>query len=118
MKTYLFVLRQPPHLSHRLPEALDQLLTTAAFDQAVTVLFLDDGVLQLKSQQNPAPLGSKDTAAMFNALALYGVETLIVESESLRERGLHPSDLILPVTLVERTAIAALFEQYAVLVPD
>lgn len=118
MKKYLFVMRQAPHLSNRLQEALDQLLTIAAFDQQVELLFIDDGVLQLKTHQNPGQLGARDTAAVFNALALYGVERLLLEAESLQERALSAGDLLLPVELVPRAAIAYLLSQYDVIVPD
>lgn len=118
MKNYLFILRHLPHLSSHLQEILDQLLTTAAFDQGVSVLFLDDGVLQLKVAQNPAALALKDTAAVFQALQIYDVEQLFVEEESLQERGLRAVDLILPVQLIRRAEINALMQRHDVLIPD
>lgn len=118
MKNYLFILRHLPHLSSHVQETLDQLLTTAAFDQSVSVLFLDDGVLQLKAGQNPAALALKDTAAVFQALQIYDVEQLFVEEESLQERGLRAADLILPVQLIRRPEINALLQRHDVLIPD
>ena len=118
MKKYLFVMRQAPHLSSRLQEALDQLLTTAAFDQQVEILFIDDGVFQLKIGQDSSVMAGKDTAACFNALSLYGVERLMVESQSLQERGLSQDDLILSVTVISRDSLALLFREYDILVPD
>lgn len=115
MKKYLFVMRHAPHLGSRLQETLDQMLTSAAFDQQVEVLFIDDGVLQIKQGQNP---GGKDTASIFNVLSVYGITRLMAESESLRERGLNESDLQLPVETIARRQIAGLLASYAVLVPD
>lgn len=118
MKKYLFVMRHLPHVGSHVQEALDQMLTTAAFDQAVSVLFLDDGVLQLKRGQKPLSLAGKDTAAMFNALSIYDINQLLVESESLASRGLRAEDLMLPVQLIPRQQVNAYISQHDVVIPD
>jgi tRNA 2-thiouridine synthesizing protein C len=118
MKKYLFVLRRVPHNGNHVQETLDMLLTTAAFDQAVSVLFVDDGVLQLKTQQNPAAMGLKDTAAIFGALEIYDVNALYAEIESLRARGLAVEDLILPVQAINRSEVNQLMRRHEVLIPD
>ena len=53
MKSYLFVLQKPAHSGAYAQEMLDIILTTAAFDQAVSILLLDDGVFQLKKGEHP-----------------------------------------------------------------
>ncbi|ANE55176.1 sulfurtransferase complex subunit TusC [Methylomonas sp. DH-1] len=118
MNSFLFVMRRPPHSGVRLAESLDALLTAAAFDQRVAVLWLDDGVLQLLAQQQPESLALKDTSAIFTALELYEVTELYLERESLQERGLVPEDLILPVRLIGRREINALIGGFATAVPD
>lgn len=92
------------------------ILLTAAFDQPTALLFIDDGVFQIKSAQQPAIHGLKDTAAIFKALELYEVRELFVESESLQERGISTDDLLLPTKLVQRSDIAALMQRYDVIV--
>lgn len=118
MKNYLFVMRHPPHISSHVQEALDQMLTTAAFDQSVTVLFLDDGVFQLKTGQNPQDMALKNTAAIFTALELYEIKDVFVETESLAERGLSMDDLILPVRAVPRAGVNELMRRHDLVVPD
>lgn len=108
MKRYLFVLRRPPYCGSRVQEMLDIVLTTAAFDQEVALLFVDDGVFQIKKQQQPLPYGMKDSAAIFAALAIYDIHHYYAEAESLQERGLKPGDLLLPVQELYRKEIAAL----------
>lgn len=114
MKKYLFVMSQSPHSGSEVQETLDIILTTAAFDQQVGLLFLDDGVFQLKDQQNPERLGLKDTASIFKALEIYEVHSLYIEVESLQYRGLKPGDLFLPVQEFYRKDINALMQQYDV----
>jgi tRNA 2-thiouridine synthesizing protein C len=112
MKSYLFVLRSAPHSGCVLQEMLDIVLTTAAFEQPVALLLLDNAVFALKNQQQPEKHGAKDTAAIFKALEIYDVNTIYVEGESLQERGLQQLDLILPVQTVNRSQVAELMKQY------
>ncbi|MBS4052489.1 sulfurtransferase complex subunit TusC [Methylomonas rivi] len=118
MKKYLFVMRRLPHLTSHVQEALDQMLTTAAFDQSVSVLLLDDGVFQLKAGQNPQNMALKNTAAIFTALALYEIKDVFAEAESLADRGLGTDDLILPVQSIPRAAVNELMRRHDVIVPD
>ena len=118
MKTYLFIMRHFPHYSSHVQETLDQLLTTAAFDQNVSLLFVDDGVCQLKAHQNPKNILLKNSAAIFQVLDVYAIHNLYVEAESLSAKGLNESDLILPVKLIRRAAVNDLMQQHAVLIPD
>ena len=118
MKKYLFVMRRLPNSGSHVQETLDMILTAAAFDQQVSVLFADDGVLQLKRLQNPSAMALKDTAAVFKALEIYDVNALYVEIESLQARGLEPADLILPVQGVHRSEISGLMRRHDIVLPD
>jgi len=115
-KSFLFILRRPPHGGIHAQEALDIILTTAAFDQTVRLLFIDDGVFQLQRDQRPETIDFKHIAPIFGALELYDIEELWVEEESLRERGIKVERLIMPVRLVARCDLAALMEVQDVVV--
>ena len=94
MKRYLFVLRKPPHSGAQVQEMLDIILTTAAFDQHVSILLLDDGVFQLKNGQNPEIAGIKISQPFLRHCMML---MMLYEVESLQERGLRLGDLCLPV---------------------
>ncbi len=111
MKKYLFVMRHAPHSGSAIQEIVDVILTTAAFDQQVVVVLMDEAVFALKTQQQPEKYGLKDTAAIFNALPLYEVSPLYVEAESLQQYGLTVAELNLPVELVPRSQIAVLLKK-------
>ena len=96
-KRFLYLMRRPPHGSIFPQEGLETVLIGAAFEQAVSLLFLDDGVFVLKRGQAPEEVGLKDFAKGFRALPDYDVEHLYVEDRSLAERGLSASDLIMDV---------------------
>ncbi|MEY3289607.1 MAG: hypothetical protein RLZZ419_1849 [Pseudomonadota bacterium] len=117
MKNYLFVLRKPAHSGAYVQEMLDIILITAAFDQKVSILLLDDGVFQLKNGQYPEKMGMKDTSAIFKALEIYDVNDIYSEVESLQERGLTSSDLCLPVQAFHRKDIAGLMKRFDIIFP-
>lgn len=118
MKRYLFIMRRLPYGGTHLQETLDAILTAAAFDQHVALLFVDDAVWQLKNQQQPAGLGLKDTSAIFQALQIYDVNDLYVEQESLQAAGLAFTDLILPVVSLPRGEVSSLMRTYDLIIPD
>jgi tRNA 2-thiouridine synthesizing protein C len=113
---FLFVFARPPHASLQVQEMLDMTLTAAAFDQPVSLLLIDDGVYALKSGQQPTELDSKDIVPVFESLALFDVEPIYVEFESLQERGLSGEDLCLPVQLLPRSEVGAVMAQQSVIV--
>ena len=112
MKKYLFILRSAPHHGCHAQEMLDIILTTAAFDQPVSLLLLDEAVFQLKKNQQAAKQGYKETGAIFKALEIYDVNEIYVETESLKEYGLSSADLLLPVIERPRKDIATLMKNY------
>jgi tRNA 2-thiouridine synthesizing protein C len=114
MRKFLFVLNQPPHDGLSVQETLDVILTVAAFDQPVSLLLLDNGVFQIKQNQNPEQVALKDTSAVFKALEIYDVHNIYLEVESLQERGLKICDLILPVKEVYRKNIGSLMKLYQI----
>ncbi|OAI04823.1 sulfurtransferase complex subunit TusC [Methylomonas methanica] len=118
MKRYLFIMRRLPYSGTHLQETLDVILTAAAFDQHVALLFVDDAVWQLKNQQQPAGLGLKDTSAIFQALQIYDVNDVFIEQESLQAAGLTSTDLILPVVSLPRAEVSGLMRTYDLIIPD
>jgi len=109
-------MRSPPHNGIQLQEQLDVILTTAAFDQHVALLFLDDGVFQLMKGQHPEKQGLKDTSSIFDALKIYDINDFFAEVESLQERGLKPSNLSLTVQKYYRKDINDLMQKYHILI--
>ncbi len=93
-KRFLYVNRKPPHGTVYALESLEVVLIGAAFEQDVSIAFLDDGVFQLVRGQVTTGIGVKNFAPVYRALGDYEVEKLFVERESLEERGLTRDDLM------------------------
>ena len=92
-KKFLYVNRKAPYGTIYALESLEVVLIGAAFEQDVSLAFLDDGVFQLTKGQNTDGIGVKNFSPTFRALGDYDVTKLYVEKESLEERGLSEDDL-------------------------
>ena len=75
-------------------ESLEVVLIAAAFEQDVSLAFMDDGVYQIVEGQNSDGIGMKNFSKTFHALGDYDINKLYVSKESLEERGLTESDLM------------------------
>ena len=91
-------------------------LIAAAFDQDVSVVFVDDGVYQLKKDQDTAAIGMKNFSKTYRALDDYDVEKIYVEQESLQSRGLSEDDLIIDVEIVAAENLRAIMAQQDVVI--
>jgi tRNA 2-thiouridine synthesizing protein C len=93
-KKFMFVNRKEPYGTIYALEALEVVLISAAFEQDVSLAFLDDGVYELMKGQNTSGIGMKNFSPTYRALGDYDIKKLYVEKESLDERGLKPEDLM------------------------
>ncbi len=96
----------------KIQEALDQVLITAAFDQSVSLLLLDDAVFHFYKNQRNEQIACKDIAAIYRSLEIYDIEQIYVEQESLIQRGLIQSELLIPVTLISRKDLATTLNKF------
>lgn len=112
MKNLLAICSHAPYGSILAKEGLDAILAAGVYEQNLSVLFIDDGVFQLLPHQNPSQIQQKNLGSALTALPLFGIETIYIEQESLDERGLKVTDLLLDEAIVLlRQDIAALLEQ-------
>lgn len=111
IKKFMFVNRKAPYGTIYALESLEVVLITAAFDQDVSLAFLDDGVYQLKKGQQTKGIETKNFSPTYRALDGYDIEKLYVEKESLDARGLTEDDLLVDVTVLGRTEMGELMNQ-------
>jgi tRNA 2-thiouridine synthesizing protein C len=114
MKRFLFTLQKSSYNGLYVQEMVDVILTTAAFEQDVSILLLDDAVFHLKANQNTKNSGYKTTATLFEIFPTMDVNTIFVEMESLLERGLSVEMLTQSVELKSRATVADFMTQFDV----
>jgi tRNA 2-thiouridine synthesizing protein C len=115
-KRFMYVNRKAPHGSIYAQESLELALITAAFDQQVSLVFLDDGVFQLKKDQNTSALSMKNFAKTYRALGDFEIDKIYVEKESLINRGLSAQDLIIPVEVLAAEQLSGIMAQQDVVI--
>ena len=100
VKRFLFLNRKAPYGTVYALESLEVVLISAAFDQDVSLVFMDDGVFQIVKEQDTESIGMKNFSRTYRALDGYEVEKLYVEKESLDARGLTKDDLLVDVEIL------------------
>jgi len=111
VKRFTIITRSAPYGCNRPQLSLDIALAASVFEQKVSYVFLGDGVYQLLDGQNAECIQSKTLGSALETLDLYGIEDVIVDAQSLRERGLADSDLLISARSVEVEELAELLQK-------
>jgi tRNA 2-thiouridine synthesizing protein C len=92
-KKFMFMNRKAPYGTVYALESLEVVLISAAFEQDVSLVFMDDGVYQLTREQSTDGIGMKNFSPTYTALGDYEIKNIYVDKKSLEERGLTLDDL-------------------------
>ncbi len=115
VKKFMYVNRRAPHGTIYAQESLEVVLVGAAFDQDVSIVFIDDGVYQIRKNQETSAIGTKNFSKTFRALEMYDVEKLYVEKESMEARGMTEDHLNVPVEIKTSEEIGRLMDEQDVI---
>ncbi len=110
-KNILIIIRQAPYSSLLPSAALDFLLTAAAFEQTLTLIFMGEGVLHLLDSQNSTGSGMKNISKALSSLSLYEVDQVFMEEEALTRRKLQNKNLVMEIDELSLSQIAEVIEQ-------
>jgi len=94
VKKFLYLNRKAPYGTIYAWESLEVVLIGAAFDQEVSLMFVDDGVYQLMKGQDTSGIGMKNFSPTYRTLGDYEVKNIYVDRDSLESRGLTQDDLV------------------------
>lgn len=94
VKKFMYLNRKAPYGTIYAWESLEVVLIGAAFDQVVSVMFMDDGVYQLTKGQDTSGIGMKNFSPTYRTLGDYEVKNVYVDADSLAARGLTQDDLV------------------------
>lgn len=118
-KRFMFVNRRAPYGSIYALEILEMVLISAAFEQHATIVFIDDGVFQIKKGQDTEAVGMKNFSPTYRVIEMEKQDAeededidmvwrIIVERESLEARGLDVDDLIVGVEVMAAGELSVL----------
>ncbi len=94
VKNFMYLNRRAPYGTIYAWESLEVVLIGAAFDQKVSLMFVDDGVYQLVKGSDTSTSDMKNFMPTYRTLGDYGVRHMYVDQASLAARGLTADDLI------------------------
>lgn len=107
----MIINHRPPHGTLHAWESLDLTLTAAAFEQEVSVVFMDDGVYQLMAGQDTRQIDIKDFSPAFRAFEDFDIHRVYVEATALTHRGLTMEDLLVDANLVDSGTLGKLMSE-------
>lgn len=110
-KKLLFSFRHAPYGNSLAKEGIDAVLAASVYDQSLAVLFMDDGVFQLCSAQNPSNIEAKNIQQLLSAFELYDINDIYICAESLAVRGMSTDDLSVEGKLLSTENIHQLLTQ-------
>lgn len=105
-----FISRSAPYGNNRANLCLDMALASAVFEQGVNYVFLDDGVYQLLKGQDGAAIENKTLGNALETLALYGIENVYADQQSLKKRGIDKAELLPSMQFIDSDAVSKLIE--------
>ena len=108
MKRVLYLIRRRGGAAAN--ETIDLALVSGVFEQATSVLFIDDGVDQLK--------GLAERQSALKALPTYDIRALYAAEHSLAERQMSVDHIDLPVLAADRHAVRTLIADHDVVITD
>lgn len=85
MKSFLIIMQQNPYKNSLALEGLEFAIALSSFEQPVSILFKDEGVLQLLAKQETDKLVGKDFTKIYSDLELFGIDKIYIEINSMHE---------------------------------
>ena len=111
------LMRKAPYGSVYTAEGFRTIMGIAVFEMDISVVFVDDGVYALVKGQNPEKLDMKPLGDGFPMLTEFDVNKFYVHDQSLAERGLKATDLVIDVEIVDSAQIAQVLESAGHVLP-
>ncbi len=113
----MFMMRKAPYGTIYSFEGLEAVLIMGAYEQDISLLFVDDGVYSIKKGMDTSALGIKDFSPTFRVLDGYDIEKLYIDKESMETRGLTLDDFVVEPEVLDKDQIAKLMEEQDVVFP-
>ena len=105
-RSITFISRTAPYGQNKANLCLDMALASAVFEQDVSYIFFEDGVYQILGGQDGSAIESKTLGNALETLALYGIEKIYADRQSLRDRNINESELLPSMEVVDSETIS------------
>ncbi len=123
----MYVNRKAPYGTIYALEILEAVLISAAFEQHACIVFIDDGVYQIKKGHNTEAVNMKNFSKTYGIIAMEKEDAeedgemdmewrILVEKESMESRGLKSEDLIIEVEVIPSSELAVIMAEQDVII--
>ncbi len=127
VKKFMYVNRKAPYGTIYALEVLEAVLISAAFEQHACIVFIDDGVYQIKKGQDTAAVNMKNFSKTYGIIEMEKEDAdededmdmvwrIIVEKESMEDRGLSAEDFIVNVEVIAAAELAGIMAEQEVVI--
>ena len=127
VKRFMYVNRKAPYGTIYALEVLEAVLISAAFEQHACIVFVDDGVYQIKKGQNTEAINMKNFSKTYGIIEMEKEDAdkdedmdmewrIIVEKESMEARGLSKDDFVVDVEVIPSDELAAIMAEQEVVI--
>ena len=123
----MYVNRKAPYGTIYALEVLEAVLISAAFEQHACIVFIDDGVYQIKKGQDTAAVNMKNFSKTYGIIAMEKEDAdededmdmvwrIIVEKESMEARGLSRDDFVIDVEVIPSDELAIIMAEQEIVI--
>lgn len=114
MKKYLLILQQAPFANYNATEGIELGLALSAFEQTVSLLFIESGVLQLVNDKQTGLIQNKDPTKVLAGFDLFEIKQVYAEQSALLKYRLGLSDLMCKPEVITDQNIADIIAQHEI----
>ncbi len=126
-KKFMYVNRKAPYGTIYALEVLEAVLISAAFEQHACIVFVDDGVYQIKKGHDTEAVNMKNFSKTYGIIEMEKEDAdededmdmvwrIIVEKESMEARGLTPDDFVVDVEVIPADELAVIMAEQEVVI--
>jgi len=126
-KKFMYVNRKAPYGTIYALEVLEAVLISAAFEQHAAIVFVDDGVYQIKKNQDTQAVNMKNFSKTYGIIEMEKEDAdededmdmvwrIIVEKESMEARGLTADDFVVEVEVLASAELAKVMAEQEVVI--
>lgn len=113
----MIMMRKAPYGTIYSFEGLESVLIMGAYEQDISLIFVDDGVYSIKKGMDTTQLGIKNFSPTFRVLEGYDIEKLYIDRESMESRGLTLDDFVVEPEVLDKEEITKLMEEQDAIFP-
>ncbi|MCH2190974.1 MAG: sulfurtransferase complex subunit TusC [Gammaproteobacteria bacterium] len=107
-KKLLYVFDSGPYSSSSGSETLEAVLVGTNFEQDISLLFINNGLFQIKQNQDTDASLMRPFYKTFNALEDFEISKVYACDLSMSARGIATEDLMIPVAVISSSQVCEL----------